>query len=131
MTPLARFMRKVHVDALGCCVWTGARNRKGYGHFYFEGRTVQAHRWNYQRVFGRIPRDRQLDHLCRNRACVNPHHMEPVSPRENTLRSTGPTARNARKTTCPQGHAYDRRNTLRYRGFRYCRACRRERSRAA
>lgn len=121
----------------GCWQWTGAINRHGYGQFLFtDGSRRAAHRIVYELIVGPIPEGLQLDHLCRNRGCVNPNHLEPVTNRENTIRGVGPVLAGARqsvKTHCPAGHAYDEANTRRYRNHytgrpaRGCRACDRER----
>ena len=75
---------------------------------------------------GPIPEGLTLDHLCRVRACVNPAHLEPVTLRENTLRSpSAPTAINARKTECLRGHAFTPENTWVHRSRRCCRECKR------
>lgn len=89
--------------------------------------TFYVHRVAWETLRGPIPDGMQLDHLCRQRACWNPDHLEPVSPRENVLRGVGITAMNAKKTHCPQGHPYDDANTgITSTGKRRCRACGRE-----
>jgi hypothetical protein len=147
--PLAdRFWLKVDFDGpvpehrpeLGpCWSWIASTNSKGYGQIMVGSRVdgtrklVRAHRLAYELLVGHIPTDAEagyrvtLDHLCRNHGCVNPAHLEVVSHRENVLRGVGLSATNAVKTHCPQGHAYDARNTYRSRGnSRLCRACHRE-----
>lgn len=114
-----------------CWLWLGRANKGGYGLAWL-GRSstpvaTSAHRVVYERLVGPIPPDMQLDHLCRNRRCVNPHHLEVVTPRVNTLRGVGISAQNAVATHCKRGHPFDPANTLiDIRGSRVCRACRRE-----
>jgi hypothetical protein len=109
-----------------CWVWTGASSR-GYGQVSVAGRIRPAHVVVYEALVGPVGEGLQLDHLCRNRLCVNPAHLEPVTPRLNTLRNTGPSAANAVKEQCPKGHPYDEANTIRYPdGRRWCRVCNRE-----
>ena len=103
-----------------CWPWTGARNDRGYGQIRLDGRPQYAHRVVHELLVGPIPEGRQIDHLCRVRACVNPAHMETVTSAENTRRGEPAT-----RPTCPQGHAYDEANTYRNGGHRYCRACHR------
>jgi hypothetical protein len=122
-----RFWAKV--DRLGageCWEWLGYRSENGYGRFMpvYTIAPLYAHRWSYEATHGPIPKGLQVDHLCRNRSCVNPSHLEVVTPRDNVLRSTNFAAVHARKTHCPQGHPYDQQNTILYRGRRHCRACR-------
>jgi hypothetical protein len=119
-----------------CHLWTGgARSKRDhdagqfgefYGTFRAHGRTVRAHRYAWERDHGPVPDGLELDHKCRRRNCVNVAHLEVTDHRTNTLRSTAPTAINARKTHCTNGHAFDAANTYRDRhGHRRCRACRR------
>ncbi|MFD9853428.1 HNH endonuclease signature motif containing protein [[Kitasatospora] papulosa] len=122
----------LHRGAPGrCWLWTAGTNNRGYGGFRAAGHVIGAHRWSHEDAHGPVPTGLELDHRCRNRPCVNPAHTEPVTHRVNTLRSTGPTARAARATHCPQGHPYDAENTYRTPlGHRQCRACRRTRDTA-
>lgn len=115
----------------GCHLWTGTISENGYGRFTVNRRFVQAHRWAYEQVHGPIPPGLQLDHLCRNRACVNVAHLEAVTGRVNTLRGATRAARNLAKTHCPLGHAYDAVNTYTDRnGGRSCKECKRRQTRA-
>ena len=83
----ARFMRyAAPLPDPGCWPWRGALNWKGYGKFWIEGRTVGAHRFAWEYRHGPIADDLTIDHLCRNKACVNPDHMELVSRAENAAR---------------------------------------------
>ena len=126
---LNRFWNKV--DKTGSCwVWTGARTSQGYGNFLWYGKNVVAHRKSYEILVGNIPKDLDLDHLCRNRSCVNPYHLEPVTRRENLLRGDTIPAKHVNKTHCPKGHKYTKENTYTYAGnnSRYCKTCRKERN---
>lgn len=111
----------------GCWIW-GAAKTNGYGVVQFEGRVQRAHRVVYELlVKAPIPHGLQLDHTCRNRACVNPSHMEPVSGIVNNARSNSVSAKHARQTQCLRGHdLVDGNVYLRKRGHnveRFCRAC--------
>jgi hypothetical protein len=124
-TPEERFWEKVEKTD-SCWLWTAAKS-KGYGAFKVAGRQEEAHRYSYELLVGPIPTGLTIDHLCRNPACVNPAHLEPVTNRENVLRGISPWAKNAAKTHCPQGHPYDEENTRwNSLGSRECKTCRRE-----
>lgn len=109
-----------------CWEWTGYRDPFGYGSVSYCHKMVRAHRFIYAHLIEKIPQDLPLDHVCNNRGCVNPRHLRPVSTRENTLRSlTGPSAVNARKTHCVNGHPFSGDN-LYIRpsdGRRVCKTC--------
>ena len=120
-----RIAAHVTVTDDGCWLWTGTKNRNGYGRMAIredgQVRRVAAHRIAYETFVGPIPADLVLDHLCRVRACCNPQHVEPVTLAENVLRSEATIASiNAAKKHCPQGHEY----VTRIRNGRPQRACR-------
>lgn len=118
-----RFQRRVTVQDDGCWSWD-TTNSIGYGEFMQNRVGYYAHRFAYEAMVGPIPEGLVIDHLCRNRRCVNPAHMEPVTRGENVLRGISVPAQNARKTHCSRGHAYDEANThITPRGSRSCRAC--------
>lgn len=130
-TETQRFWRKVKILDDGCWLWIGSRYTDGYGLFYLTGpgskpKRVLSHVYAFTHCIGPIPAGLELDHLCRNRACVNPLHLEPVTNKVNVLRGSGPTALNARKSHCLNGHPLSGDNLYRTpKGFRACRACRR------
>lgn len=120
----------------GCWLWRASVDAEGYGKFQVPGVASSAHRYAYLIAVGSIPDGMHIDHVCHSRdaqcaggkgclhrRCVNPAHLEAVTPRENVLRSNGPAALAARRTHCPQGHPYDEANTAWRQGRRKCRAC--------
>lgn len=127
-SPTERFWAKVQKSE-GCWLWTASRDDRGYGVVHWAGRSQKAHRVSYELSIGPIPEGLTLDHLCRTLACVRPDHLEPVTSRENILRPTSMAmgARNARKQSCPRGHAYDYVHPLT--GYRACNTCHAERAR--
>jgi len=141
MPPIARDWRErlmEKVDTSGdCWLWTGYVKPNGYGAMWIapadrEGSSDKeyVHRLMYRWRIGVIPPGHEIDHLCRNRRCVRPNHLEAVTNRENQRRGFGFSGVNARKTHCPHGHPYDAENTyVSANGHRQCKACR-ERKRA-
>lgn len=127
MTPNeeARFWKAV-VVVEDCWEWCNHVNRDGYGGFVAGGRTQRAHRVSYEHYVGPIPAGLNLDHLCRNKRCVKPAHLEAVTPRVNVLRGNTIVAACAAKTHCNYGHPLDGRD----KGGRYCLTCKRAKNRA-
>lgn len=99
------------VEVADCWLWRSDVGRDRYGKFFCGKRRVSAHRWAWKHLVGPIPDGLELDHLCKARKCVNPDHLEPVTHRENVLRSGNFVARYARRTYCVRGHPFDEVNT--------------------
>ena len=117
-----------HLKAEGeCIIWTGQRTRYGYGVIAIEsgkgGRKMAAHKYSWEKAIGPVPAGLELDHLCRNKLCVNVRHLEPVTHTENVRRGRRLI------THCPEGHPYDEANTSLYHSptgvHRFCKACKR------
>lgn len=128
-TVAERFWAKVHVPSnpLDCWEWTAATSGGGYGVIQMaKGKRQYAHRLSYELSMGTIGQGLEIDHLCRNRVCVNPLHLQAVPASVNTRRRPDRSV-----THCPQGHPYSGDNLYEYKGRRYCRTCQRERRQSA
>lgn len=127
----ARFWSKVDKNGPGskphlgpCWVWTRALQTAGYGNAWIDGTSRTAHKVAWVWANGPVPDGLQLDHLCENRTCCRPDHLEPVTSRENSHRtSLSVNSINAAKTHCSRGHELSGDNIYHYRGKRVCRAC--------
>lgn len=126
--PVARFREKVEFRGDDeCWEWGGAIGNGGYGRIAVNGKMVLVHRFSYEMVNGDIPSGLCIDHLCRNRGCVNPKHMEVVTRAENTRRGFAPGIVAHRNGVCMKGiHSIDGRNAISVRGGKRCRACHNE-----
>lgn len=119
-------MEKVAVgDGDGCWEWTACVSASGYSRFNIDGRSLYGHRFVYEVTRGAIPTGMVIDHLCRNTRCVNPDHLEVVTPRENVQRGRCME----RASHCTRGHEFSEENTRVWGGKRFCRTCDRSRGR--
>ena len=109
----------------GCWLWLGAVNHSGYGRLYAERRDSRAHRVAYEICVGPIPSGMVIDHLCRNKRCVNPAHLEAVTQGENVRRDHASRFVHRYASHCRHGHPLTAENVY-WRGTRReCRQCRR------
>ena len=125
---LKRFFSKVSFSEEGCWNWMASTNREnGYGKFSAQVSNAKkwfsAHRISFELFVGAIPSHLVIDHLCLNKRCVCPSHMQLVTQRQNALLGTGTSAKNYRKLECVNGHTFNLLNTYRLHGRRYCRDC--------
>lgn len=126
-------MREQHTPDLSkpCVIWQGRTDKDGYGRVQANGKWKLAHRIAFENEIGAISNGMVIDHLCKNRLCVNTLHMEIVSNYENVMRGDGVTAKNAQKVFCDNGHKLFGENLgIRSNGNRFCKECARARWRA-
>lgn len=121
MTRIEDFWQKVEKTDT-CWNWKACKDRYGYGRLGHHGTSVLAHRISYELIKGMIPNGLTIDHLCKNRACVNPDHMEVVTNEVNVQRGE---SYQAKQTHCKRGHPLSGSNLISYRGSRGCRECKR------
>lgn len=127
-----RFWDKVEIQDNDCWEWQGAKTPGDYGVFSVIDKIVYAHRYSYELFEGNITKGLQVDHLCRNRGCCNPDHLEVVTQQENLRRGNHPNGKkhyNGKKIHCPRNHEYTVENTYNHKGKRFCRECVRDRHR--
>lgn len=109
-----------------CWLWTGKTNGRGYGKLYYGGRTERAHRLSFKLFRHDIPDELVIDHLCNNKVCVNPEHLDAVTQQVNVGRYY---AAKAPKPVCVNGHAMTYHNTYQYGNRKICKECKRETTR--
>ncbi len=127
MTPIEAELKRHFWEKVAktesCWLWRGSTSTRGYGRY----RGQQAHRVSFELSGNEIPKGLVLDHKCRVRNCVNPDHLRAVTNLENLMAGIGPTATNAAKTHCLNGHPFNEENTYYYkragRDMRYCKQC--------
>ena len=127
---LERLVQRMEVTEDGCWNYTAGLSTAGYGYMSANGSRQYTHRIAYELLVGEIPDGLELDHLCRNPACFNPDHLEPVTHMVNQHRGNSPWGKNARKTHCIHGHEFTPENTYlrKDKKARQCETCRRERA---
>lgn len=121
------------IDLTGCWEWAKAKSSAGYGQTRINNKLYYTHRLFYEQEYGFIPENLTIDHLCRNRACCNPNHLEVVTRKINNLRGNGWSGIKHRVTHCPQGHELAGSNLVKYSlltGHRKCKTCKNARDKA-
>jgi len=128
-----RFWSKVKIsdtnshNKIPCWEWTACKNSDGYGKFQINRKLEYSHRLSYENKYGKIPQGLVINHLCRNRSCCNPEHLEQVTVKENNQKGLAGFVNGLKqraKKQCPQGHPYSKENTyVNPKGDRICKIC--------
>lgn len=119
-------MSQTYINTDECWLFAGNKDQAGYGSIWRNNKNLRAHRVTYENFKGEIPEGYHIDHLCRTPPCINPDHLEAVTPRENVLRGIGVAAKSAKRSACIHGHTYTEANTYMRRNNRVCRTCAKE-----
>jgi len=120
-----RFLSNISTNNGGCWVWNGFINNYGYGEFGISGKRYRAHRVSFSLFSGELVNGMVIDHICKNKACVNPDHLRQVTQKFNCLdNSSSPPAINSVKTHCKYGHELTDDNVYKHSSGRYCLTCR-------
>ncbi len=114
---------KIPKDPNGCWIWIGCFHWNGYGQLTFDHEHYRSHRFVYEYLVDQIPKGIELHHVCENRRCVNPFHLQPLTPKEHMMKGMGIGRINIEKTHCNHGHKFTKENIINYNGWRYCRKC--------
>jgi len=126
-----RLLSKVEVDDNGCWLWTGSKNKKGYGQVFYNSKLIKAHRFSYEVFKEPIPKGMHVCHSCDIPSCINPDHLWVGTAKDNMI-DMGKKGRtvnqNTNKTHCKQGHEFSPENTYYYSQGRQCRICQRIRN---
>lgn len=121
-SPIERFLSKIVILENDCWEWGASKNHKGYGQFGVDGKMLKSHRFIFEYYYGQICPDLVIDHLCQNRGCCNPIHLELVTNKENLHRSK------MIRTHCRKGHLITDETIYLHNGYRHCKICRNEAS---
>lgn len=114
----------VFFENSSCWFFNGAKHHGGYGKTSSLGRFLFAHRASYEVFKGKIPHGLTIDHLCKNKLCINPEHLEAVPLTVNVMRGNGPPSKNLKKSTCRFGHTFSIKKTKSKKGYqRFCKEC--------
>lgn len=124
LDPFEKIIERCEWTKFGCLEWVGGCNRDGYGYICANYKNYRVHRIVFEKTRYIIKNGLTIDHVCRNRKCILPYHLEAVTSKENVLRGQGISAENKRKIVCKNGHVFDKDNTIYVKRGRACKQCR-------